>query len=415
MGTAYLRESTSGVLVLIHAIYILIYSIAIPVMRVLALLGNKKFKALFEIHNSSSNPPLPKSKYAWFHCASFGEYEQAAPVIEAYIEAHPSTPILLTLFSPSGYIPLRDKPPSWLRPGDHITALPLDTPRRVATFLSSFNSQAKFFAASKYDIWPTLIRSLNKKSIPTYVFAAHITEDSQVVRSSYLKWVWAQLLGIYTQGQDSTNTLSKSGLSSTPLGDPRVDRVLNLASSSAPPAGLTEWKADSHLTVAGSTWRQEEVILATLPWSSTNKLIVAPHDISPPNIQRVLNLFNATSTTASLLSDDNFSTPVIIVDSMGQLTSIYPLADLAIVGGGFGNGIHNILEPAANGINVVTGPNVERFREASILLSEGVLTVVPEANRFASVVWDSISKPKPQSTWLNSQKGSAIKIASTLP
>ena len=142
MGTAYLRESTSGVLVLIHAIYILIYSISIPVMRVLALLGIKKFKALFEIHNSSSNPPLPKSKYAWFHCASFGEYEQAAPVIEAYIEAHPSTPILLTLFSPSGCIPLRDKPPSWLRPGDHITALPLDTPRRVATFLSSFNSQA---------------------------------------------------------------------------------------------------------------------------------------------------------------------------------------------------------------------------------------------------------------------------------
>ena len=100
---------------------------------------------------------------------------------------------------------------------------------------------------------------------------------------------------------------------------------------------------------------------------------------------------------------------------MGQLTSIYPLADLALVGGGFGDGIHNILEPAANGINVVTGPNVERFREASILLSEGVLTVVPEANRFASVVWDSISKPKTQSTWLNSQKGSAIKIASTLP
>ena len=100
---------------------------------------------------------------------------------------------------------------------------------------------------------------------------------------------------------------------------------------------------------------------------------------------------------------------------MGQLTSIYTLADLAIVGGGFGNGIHNILEPAANGINVMTGPNVDRFREASILSTEGVLTIVPEANRFATVVWDSISKPKPQSTWLDSQKGSAIKIASTLP
>ena len=131
--------------------------------------------------------------------------------------------------------------------------------------------------------------------------------------------------------------------------------------------------------------------------------------------QRVLNLFNATSRTASLLSEVKFDTPVIIVDSMGQLTSIYPLADLAVVGGGFGKGIHNILEPAANGVTVVTGPNISRFREADDLLTDGVLSVAYEQNKFAGIVWDKISQDKPKSNWLNSQKGSSIKIASTLP
>ena len=146
-----------------------------------------------------------------------------------------------------------------------------------------------------------------------------------------------------------------------------------------------EWKGDAHLVVAGSTWGPEEVSLTTLPWSDSKKLIVAPHDVSEQNIKRVLNLFNAISRTASLLSDGKFDTPVIIVDSMGQLTSIYTLADLAVVGGGFGKGIHNILEPAANGVTVGTGPNISRFREVDNLLTDGVLSVAFEQNSY----WNS--------------------------
>ena len=97
---------------------------------------------------------------------------------------------------------------------------------------------------------------------------------------------------------------------------------------------------------------------------------------------------------------------------MGQLTSIYTLADLAVVGGGFGMGIHNILEPAANGAHVVTGPNISRFREAGELLADGVLSVAFDQNKLAGIVWDKISQGKPKSDWLNSQKGSSIKIAS---
>ena len=126
-------------------------------------------------------------------------------------------------------------------------------------------------------------------------------------------------------------------------------------------------------------------------------------------------MITVTGVIASLLSDAKFDTPVLIVDSIGQLPSIYPLADLAVVGGGFGKGIHNILEPVAHSLAVVTGPNIVRFREAGELLADGTLLGAYEQNKFAGLIWDKITQCKPKSNWLNSQKGSSIKIASTLP
>ncbi|MBI49118.1 MAG: hypothetical protein CL850_02360 [Crocinitomicaceae bacterium] len=384
-------------------------------MRALALIGNKRLRKLFSIRENSPSLQVPNNPFAWFHCASLGEFEQATPVIKEYIALHPSAPILLSFFSPSGYEPIVANQPKWLRPMDKVCALPFDTPFRVRSFLKSFDYKVKFFAACKYDVWPNLISELSNAKIPTYVFAVHITENSKVLKSSFMRWNWAKLTRVFTQSHESTKLLISKGINAETIGDPRVDRVIELAESSFPPEGLIEWKGDANLVVAGSTWVQEEVGLITLPWSEKYKLIVAPHDVSKQNIIRVLNLFNATGHTASLLSDSKFDTPVIIVDTMGQLTSIYPIADLAIVGGGFGKGIHNILEPAANGIAVITGPNISRFREASVLLDSGVLSIADEQNTLPRLVWDKITQVKPKSNWLNSQKGSSIKIASILP
>ena len=204
-------------------------------------------------------------------------------------------------------------------------------------------------------------------------------------------------------------------IKSQAFGDPRVDRVLQLAQEFTPQEELINWKGNAKLVVAGSTWRPEELSLTTLPWSESQKLLIAPHEVNSKNIQEILSLFNATSPTASLLSEGRFDTPVIIADSMGQLSSFYHLADLAVVGGGFGAGIHNILEPAAHGIIIITGPNIDRFREAAKLKEEGVLNTVSESNLIASVVWSALSIEKPSSAWLESQKCCAIKIASTLP
>ena len=409
----------------LHFIYRTFTSASIPVLCLLAILGNKKLRALFAIRTPDHlpPPPPPSTKYAWFHCASLGEYEQAHPVIEAYIASNPTTPILLTFFSPSGLLPLKSSPPSWLRPQDFITSLPLDTPRKVRTFLSSLEYRVKFFASCKYEVWPELLYTLSSvpTPIPTYVFAAHIPASSPLTRHTlvgrYLRWSWSNLTGILTQSSSTTNILAQYKIDSIPMGDPRVDRVISLATSLTPPAPILSWARGAHITVAGSSWYSEEIALATLPWSATKKLIVAPHDISLDHISEILTRFNSTSSTlsASTLSNFNPSAPILIIDSMGILTSIYPLADLAVVGGGFKDGIHNVLEPAVHGIPVITGPNIGRFREALKLKEEGVLTVVNESNQLASIVWKAIDSEPVKSTWLTSQKGCAIKIVSYLP
>ena len=415
MGVPFVYTNPQPELVLVRLIYSIVFSIAIVVMRALAFIGNKRFGALFSIRDNSPSLKVPNYPFAWFHCASLGEFEQATPVIKEYIALHSSTPILITFFSPSGYEPVVANQPKWLRPIDKVCALPLDTPSRVKSFLKSIDYKVKFFAVCKYDVWPNLISELSNSNIPTYVFAAHITDDSQVLKSSFMRWNWAKLTRVFTQSHESTKLLKSKGINAETIGDPRVDRVIELAESSSPPEGLMKWKGDAKLVVAGSTWVQEEVGLTTLPWSEKYKLIVAPHNVRKQNIKRVINLFNSTGYKASLLSDGTFDTPVIIVDSIGQLTSIYTLADLAVVGGGFGKGIHNILEPAANGVAVVSGPNISRFREASELLAEGVLNIADEQNKLAGLVWDKVSNGKQKYNWLISQKGSSIKIATTLP
>ena len=388
-------------------------------MRILALCGNSNLSSLFEMRKKSEFPPVPSLEYAWFHCASLGEYEQASPVIESYVSLNPKTPILITFFSPSGYNPVMENPPSWIRKGDSICALPFDTPGRIRAFLKSVDYRIKFFATCKYEVWPELMKQLQGASIHTCIFGAHIYKGSALLRKSifgaFLRNSWSQFSTILTQDSSSVEELEQFKISSEAIGDPRVDRVLQLAINAKPSADLLKWKSSSELVVAGSTWRPEEISLTTLPWSESRKLLIAPHEIEKSHIDEILSLFNSTSRIASLLSEGRLDTPVIIADSMGELTSYYHLADLAVVGGGFGKGIHNILEPAAHGIRIITGPKIRRFREAVKLKEEGVLNTVSESNLLASVVWSALSAEKPSSTWLDSQKGCVIKIVSTLP
>jgi 3-deoxy-D-manno-octulosonic-acid transferase len=401
-------------------------------IRLASILGHSRARAfcamrsphtLKALSNKTASNDQP---WAWFHCASLGEYEQTAPVIDAYLSLHPATPILLTLFSPSAHTPLTNtSPPSWLRPTDHICALPLDTPLSVRRFLTSASYNFKFFAAAKYEVWPELLLQLSTPPIPSYVFAAHILPGAAQLRPTpsgrFLFTAWSRLTGILTQSQSSTSLLASHGLSSTPTGDPRADRVLQLSTSSITPPSLLTWKGNSRLVVAGSTWPPEEHALANLSWSPDLKLIIAPHEVNPSNISRLLALFGER---ASLYSSGNLNSSILIIDSIGLLTSIYSLADLALVGGGFGAGIHNVLEPAAHSVPVITGPNKGRFREADALADIGALLIASTPTQLQFLLTDILSPDnstklsysgKSAGYWVEEQSGAAEKIAKYLP
>ena len=399
--------------------------------RAFRAMRSPQFLQALKEKTSSNDQP-----WAWFHCASLGEYEQTAPVIDAYLSLHPNTPILLTLFSPSAPTPLTtSSPPSWLRPTDHICALPLDTPLSVHRFLTSASRKFKFFASAKYEVWPELLLQLSNPtsnpsttsttSIPSYVFAAHILPGASQLRSTpsgrFLFTAWSRLTGILTQSQSSTSLLASRGLSSTPTGDPRADRVLQLSKSTTTPPSLISWKGTSRLVVAGSTWPPEDLALANLTWSPELKLIIAPHEVNPSNISRLLALFGGR---ASLYSSGDFNSSILIIDSIGLLTSIYSLADLALVGGGFGAGIHNVLEPAAHSVPVITGPNTGRFREAVALADIGALIIASTPTELQSLLTDLLSPDnytklsysgKAAGYWVEEQSGAAEKIAKYLP
>ena len=436
---------------ILHYIYLSALSMYSLILRVLALLGHARARAflamrspshLHELSQRTHNLISGNDKWSWFHCASLGEYEQAAPVIEAYLSLHPESRILLTLYSPSGHIPLTTtSPPSWMRKNDYITALPMDTPSQVKQFLQATHYRIAFFASAKYEVWPELIRQLThaSPSVPTCVFAAHVLPDAPLLRKTlsglFLRHTWSKLSVILTQDDASSLLLSQISIKSQPLGDPRADRVSRLALSKEVPETLKAWKASSRVVVAGSSWPPEEKALSNLEWDETTKLILAPHNIDDEHVTSVLNLFNSSASnspramlysewTSSMDGHDITSPAILIIDSIGLLSSLYALSDLAVIGGGFGAGIHNLLEPAAHGVPMISGPNINRFREAVALQDNQSLVICPNETDLAQTITSSLdpsNKSKLSQTgqlakdWVSSQSGCAEKIAQLLP
>jgi len=438
-------------MLILHYIYLSAISIYSFILRVLASFGHTRASAFIEMRSPSHLQELSQRthqfvpgthKWSWFHCASLGEYEQAAPVIEAYISMHPESRILLTLYSPSGHTPLTTtSPPSWLRKNDFITGLPMDTPSQVRQFLQAAQYRIAFFASAKYEVWPELIKQLTNASppIPTCVFAVHILPGAPLLRKTlsgkFLRNTWSKIFTILTQDDSSSKLLSKISIDSQSVGDPRADRVSRVALSTEVPEFLKEWKGLSRVVVAGSSWPPEEKALSDLTWDSSTKLILAPHNIDDGHVTSILNLFNSSSSNpprallysewvSSLNGQDSTPPDILIIDSIGLLSSLYSLADLAIIGGGFGAGIHNLLEPAAHGVPMISGPNIGRFREALALQSNHSLVICQNQTLLSQTISSSLEignklnlfqTGQHAKDWVASQSGCAKKIALLLP
>lgn len=321
--------------------------------------GRKKWQKKLE-----SQPDLHGC--IWFHCASLGEFEQGRPLIEKIKSKYPKKPILLTFYSPSGYLIRKD-----YALADYVCYLPLDTTKNARAFLNLTKPDVAIFV--KYEVWHNFFAEISSREVPLFMISA-IFRESQIYFKPYGSWFRKSLKSsnkIFTQDDESSRLLSSIGIRKNVIaGDTRFDRVIEIAKSSKNLPVLKDFCSNSITIVAGSTWPPDEELLMKYYKKNSNlKLIIAPHEIGEGHINTILSKF-PRAVKWSECQEINTNTDVIIVDTIGLLSSIYKYGDIAYVGGGFGSGIHNTLEPAVYGIPVIFGPNYEKFKEAKGLCRE---------------------------------------------
>ncbi|HMQ49673.1 MAG TPA: glycosyltransferase N-terminal domain-containing protein [Saprospiraceae bacterium] len=308
----------------------------------------------------------------WMHCASLGEFEQGRPILEGLKRNQAKVQILLSFYSPSGFEIRKDYPMA-----DAVVYLPLDTHRNAQQFLHIWQPNVAIFV--KYEIWYHFLHQLEKRTIPTVLIAALFRPEQ-----FFFQWYGRPVLKrlrhlthIFVQEAASAQLLHRFGFEKVSIaGDTRIDRVLAIAAQkeSLPKLeAFTQTKAPVFLV--GSNWPQDDTILFPffrqgLPdnW----KIILAPHHVDE---HRMGQLEKQILDSRVRYSEENLEAferaRVLIIDNIGLLSRLYRYGKIAYIGGGFGSGIHNTLEPMAFGLPIIFGPKHQKFREAVYLVASG--------------------------------------------
>lgn len=314
----------------------------------------------------------PDARYVWFHAASLGEFEQGRPLIEQIRKEYPKYKILLTFFSPSGYEVRKN-----YEGADIITYLPIDTVGNARRFLRTVRPVMAFFI--KYEFWYNYLHILKHRDVPVYSVSSIFRPDQ-----IFFKWYgkrYGRVLNCFThffvQNEVSRQLLHQIGIDRVTItGDTRFDRVLQIkeASKHLPivESFIHAGAADrSKVFVAGSSWSPDEDIF--IPYFNVHKdwkLIIAPHVIGEDHLKQIFAQLDRKTVRYTQATEDNVrDADCLIIDCFGLLSSIYHYADVSYVGGGFGAGIHNVLEAAVWDVPVIFGPNNKRFQEAQGLLT----------------------------------------------
>jgi 3-deoxy-D-manno-octulosonic-acid transferase len=367
-------------------LYNLIIILASQIVKLVALFSPKVKlfvdgrKEVFSILQSKLNP---NDKTIWFHAASLGEYEQGLPVIEKIKIHYPNHKIVITFFSPSGYEVRKNNTVA-----DATVYLPLDTKSNAQKFIKTVNPELVFFI--KYEYWPNYLNELKKQNIKTYLISGIFRE-----KQAFFKWYGGFYRNalktfdyFFVQNESSKNLIQSIGFNNVKIsGDTRFDRVVSILERDNSLDFIEQFKDNKTTIVIGSSWPKDENLLVNYINNAAGdiKFIIAPHNIKS---EQIANLKSQITKTTILFSEkdemlkqvqhdklEEFQ--VFIIDTIGILTKIYSYADIAYVGGGFGNpGVHNILEPATFGVPIVIGPNYSHFAEATALVhQEGCVSI----------------------------------------
>ena len=367
-------------------LYNLVVVLASQLLKIVALFS-PKMKLFVDgrksVFQTLANKIQSSDKTIWFHAASLGEYEQGLPVIEAIKQQFPNHKIVVTFFSPSGYEVRKNNTVA-----DVTIYLPLDTISNAKQFIKLVHPEMAFFI--KYEYWPNYLNELKNQNIKTYLISGILRENQ-----AFFKWYGGFYRNalktfdyFFVQNESSKTLLKSIGFNNVKVsGDTRFDRVVSILERNNSLDFIEQFKDNKTTIVIGSSWPKDESLLVNYINQSTDdvKFIIAPHNIKQEQISNLKNqiqkktiLYSEKDEMLKQVQHDKIEAfQVFIIDTIGILTKIYSYADIAYVGGGFGNpGVHNILEPATFGVPVVIGPNFSHFVETTALVNmEGCISI----------------------------------------
>ncbi|MBI9036986.1 MAG: 3-deoxy-D-manno-octulosonic acid transferase [Bacteroidales bacterium] len=313
---------------------------------------------------------------AWFHTASLGEFEQGRPLIEGFRKKYPNFKIFLTFFSPSGYEIRKN-----YSVADYIFYLPLDTPKNAKKFVEIVDPQIVFFV--KYEFWYNFLRVLKSKGKTVFIVSGIFRKEQHFFKwyGSWFRKILKLITFFFVQNQESKELLNKIGIENVEIsGDTRFDRVFEISQNKKSFPLIETFKHNSDIFLGGSTWPADEELIYSLINKKTEnlKFIIAPHEVHKERIKLLKEKFLkdvllfSDVLSGQVEKEEIKNSKILIIDSIGILSHLYHYSKFAYIGGGFGVGIHNILEAVTFGKPVFFGPNYKKFQEANDLINLGV-------------------------------------------
>lgn len=352
----------------IYNIGILLYKLGIYVVSWFKPEVKKMRKGEKEAVSRIKETRKKDDKWVWVHAASLGEFEQGRPLIERIKSKEPETRVLLSFFSPSGYEVRKN-----YSLADLVVYLPLDTPGNARKFIDTLKPEKVYII--KYEFWLNYLNNLRRRNIETYIVSA-IFREGQV----FFKWyggIFREGLKafrtLFVQNEESKELLAGIGFKNVVVaGDTRFDRVSDIAKAAKQLPIVKAFANKEKTLVVGSSWAPDEDLLCR--WINGHKeykMIIAPHHVEESRIKEIEERLTRKSVryTECKGVEDVAGADVLIINTIGLLSSIYQYGAVAYIGGGFGVGIHNTLEAAVWGMPVVFGPNYHKFKEAKELIA----------------------------------------------
>lgn len=398
--------------------------IYIGLVKLAALFGHRKAKKMIEGRKESFTKLKEGieqgTDYLWFHVSSLGEFEQGRPLMERIKAEYPQYKIMLTFFSPSGYESAKK-----YQFADIICYMPFDTVLNAKRFVRMLNPKMAFFV--KYEFWMNFLFELKRCNVPTYSVSSIFRRGQAFFRpwGFYYRKALRCFDHLYVQNETSRQLLAEIGIDNVSItGDTRFDRVAKILEISRQLPLVEAFVAGSNkIFIAGSSWGPDEEVY--LPYFNENKgwkLIIASHEVDEARIKEITSRVNGVCVCYTKATMDEVrAADCLIIDCFGLLSSIYRYGNVAYVGGGFGVGIHNILEAAVYGIPVFFGPNNAKFQEATSLKECGGGIEIRSAEEFASRMRCFDENPKElraagaaAGSYVSENSGATDKILSTI-